>query len=292
MKTFSIVAGTEACNARCPFCISKMTPKNGIELKPAIINWRNFKKSALFAKQKGFTTVMITSKGEPTLFPNQITEYLENLKEFNFPFIEIQTNGIAIAEQREKFDPFVKKWYDLGLTLSAISIVHYSPERNKEIYLPYKNKYIDLPNLISYLHDNGLSVRLSTILLSNFIDNKKDLERLVLFAKENKVEELTIRPVNKPEDSIDQEVYDWTKEHQLKKEQLDDMVSYLNDNGKLLLQSQYGAKVYDINGQNLCLTNSLTSDTNEEEIRQLIFFPDGHLRYDWQYAGAVLLWPR
>ncbi len=29
IQTFSIVAGSEACNARCPFCISKMTVPNG-----------------------------------------------------------------------------------------------------------------------------------------------------------------------------------------------------------------------------------------------------------------------
>jgi hypothetical protein len=24
-------------------------------------------------------------------------------------------------------------------------------------------------------------------------------------------------------------------------------------------------------------------------MRNLIFFPDGHLRYDWEYEGAILL---
>ena len=33
----------------------------------------------------------------------------------------------------------------------------------------------------------------------------------------------------------------------------------------------------------------LTIDPSADDIRQLIFFPDGHLRYDWQYAGALLL---
>jgi hypothetical protein len=25
------------------------------------------------------------------------------------------------------------------------------------------------------------------------------------------------------------------------------------------------------------------------DIRTLIFFPDGHLRYNWEYGGAILL---
>ena len=67
------------------------------------------------------------------------------------------------------------------------------------------------------------------------------------------------------------------------------MAKYLDANGKHLLNLVHGAKVYDVNGQNVCLTNALTINTNQDEIRQLIYFPDGHLRYDWQYEGAIIL---
>ena len=76
IQTFSILAGSEACNARCPFCISKMTPPSGVELKEPKVNWRNFRKACLLAKQSGVTTAMFTGKGEPTLFPKQITKFL------------------------------------------------------------------------------------------------------------------------------------------------------------------------------------------------------------------------
>jgi hypothetical protein len=36
------------------------------------------------------------------------------------------------------------------------------------------------------------------------------------------------------------------------------------------------------------LTDCLTVAPAGEDIRQLIFFPDGHLRYDWQYQGSAL----
>ena len=97
IQTFSIIAGSEACNAHCPFCISKMTPPQGVTLKTPAVNWRNFRIGAQFAKQYGVTTTMITGKGEPTLFPEQITKYLEELRCFNFPFLELQTNGILLA---------------------------------------------------------------------------------------------------------------------------------------------------------------------------------------------------
>ena len=57
----------------------------------------------------------------------------------------------------------------------------------------------------------------------------------------------------------------------------------------LVMTLIHGAQVYDVQGQNVCLTDSLTIDAKSDDLRQLIFFPDGHLRYDWQYAGAILL---
>src|SRR3989338_3443843 len=139
-KTFSIIAGSEACNARCSFCVSKMTPPNGLDMKEPEVNWRNFKVAARLARQTGIDTVMITSKGEPTLFPQQVTKYLDALSEFDFPFIELQTNGIPIAEKRENYDPLVREWYEKGLTIPAISIVHYDAEKNRQIYLPHREK--------------------------------------------------------------------------------------------------------------------------------------------------------
>lgn len=51
----------------------------------------------------------------------------------------------------------------------------------------------------------------------------------------------------------------------------------------------HGAVVFDLDGQNLCLNQCLTVQPDAEEMRNLIFFPDGHLRYYWQYPGAILL---
>lgn len=116
IQTFSIIAGSEACNARCPFCISHMTPPHGMELKEPEVHWRNFKKACRLAQLSGVTTAMFTGKGEPTLFPNQITKYLEALQDYDFPFIELQTNGIRMYDRQDEFDRHLSRWYHLGLT--------------------------------------------------------------------------------------------------------------------------------------------------------------------------------
>ncbi|KKM67725.1 hypothetical protein LCGC14_1468260 [marine sediment metagenome] len=108
IQTFSIVAGTEACDANCPFCVSKQTPKTGLQSNP---NYRNFHTACQFATRCGVTTAMITGKGEPTLFPNQITMYIKMLSDHRFPFIELQTNGKRLWTE-DRFTDYLAQWKD------------------------------------------------------------------------------------------------------------------------------------------------------------------------------------
>jgi len=183
IRTLVILAGSEACNANCPFCVSKMLPANDIEIKEPEVNWRNFKIACGIAKDCGVIKCLITSRGEPLLFPAQISKYLHALNQSNFRIIEIQTNGILISKKSTIFDTFLDEWYEAGLTTMAISVVSFEPELNRQIYLPHQRQYIDLPALIHRLHQKGLSVRLTCTLIKGFIDNPNDLGEFIRFAK-------------------------------------------------------------------------------------------------------------
>lgn len=288
IQTMSIIAGSAACNARCPFCVSKMTPSAGIEEKLQDVNWRNFDKACRYAEQNDVSTVLITGKGEPTLFPELITQYLSHMKDYNFPFIELQTNGLVFQKKDDDYRKHLQDWYDLGMTTIALSVVHYDDEKNREIYAPY-GQYPNLEKTIGMLHEQGYSVRLSCMMAKGYIDSIESLEAMVDYAKENKVEQLTVRRVEKPENSRNAKAAEWVEKNYLPNTEIGMMRDYLDANGKRLMELPHGAIVYDYKGQNVCLNNCLTIDPKGETIRQLIFFPDGHLRYDWQYEGAVLL---
>jgi len=289
IQTFSILAGSEVCNARCPFCISKMTPPLGVELREPEVDWRNFRIACRLAERCGVTTAMFTGKGEPTIFPEQITKFLRIMAEFRFPIIELQTNGTLLIDRPEKYAGPLHDWYELGMTTVAVSIVHFEVEKNRPIYLPHREAYIDLPALIRMLHEHKFSVRLACVMAHGWIDDRRDLQALIDFSREHKVEQLTVRPVNRPETSRDEESYHWTNEHHLRPEELQDIRTFLESRGTLLMTLIHGASIYDVEGQNVCLTDSLTLTAKSDDLRQLIFFPDGHLRYDWQYPGAILL---
>lgn len=286
IETFSIVAGSRVCNAKCPFCVSRMT---GLELdaKEPAVNWRNFEKACRLAQLNNVTTVLITGKGEPTLFPNQISRFLSNLDSFTFPFIELQTNGLMLANG--KCDGYLPEWYDLGLSTIALSLVHYKRDENHKIYQFAGTHHYDLPELIRKLHTHKFSVRLTVMLLEGFIDSSEEIENLVAVCKAHQVEQLTIRPIRRAKNSQDEDVSKWVETHGLPEHKLRLIEDYLNKEATLLMTLSHGARVYDLRGQNICLSDCLTIAPDGDRVRQLIFFPDGSLRYDWQYPGAILL---
>lgn len=288
IQTFSIVAGTEACNARCPFCVSKMTVPNGVVLKPIPINFQRFEIACKLAEKWGATTAMLTGKGEPTLFPEQVQAYLGAMNG-RFPIVELQTNGLWLAEDNPKVNHFLTEWKKCGLEMIAISVVHYTPEKNRQIYTPYKKDYIDLVALINKLHKFGYSVRISTILTRGYIDSIAEVKNMIDFCKRHKVEQLKFNPVTVPTVSRDDEAADWTRTHVLSEWGLEKIKEHLRAKGTKLMELLHGGVIYDYEGQNVCMYNCLTRDASKEDIRQLIFFPDGHIRYDWEYAGAIIL---
>ena len=57
-----------------------------------------------------------------------------------------------------------------------------------------------------------------------------------------------------------------------------------------LMELAHGAEVFDVYGQNFCLSNCLKRTTEDvSKMRNLIFFPDGHIRYRWDLPGAIIL---
>ena len=288
IQTFTIVAGSEACNARCPYCVSRMTPDYDMDVALPEVNWRNFRIACRFAKDSGVTTVLLTGKGEPTLFPEQLGTFLQALAPFSFPFVELQTNGIALARAKPVTPQHLAQWYESGLTLIALSIVHWQPDRNQAIFTP-NGSYFDLVELLDQLHEVGFAVRLSVTMVEGYVDSPRTVVELTRFAKQHGVEQLTVRPITRPAASEDAQTAEWVDRHALDPGAIDELRAFLDQRGNRVMELVHGAIVYDLAGQNICLTSCLTTEPDEQTLRQLIFFPDGHLRYDWKYAGAILL---
>lgn len=282
VHTLSVVIGGKKCNANCPYCISKMTPDVCKENGEHFYTQR-FRTACELAKASGVTTALLTGKGEPTLYEEQLLKHIGLLNAY-FPIIELQTNGILIAKEKIS----VKEMAFQGLTTVAISVVHHNPVINSELLS--KSEEYDFWTAVDKVHEAGLSVRLSCILTKGLVDNPRDLLLFVEAARAHGVEQVTFRSVNAPDNSLGMNrYYRWVKEHQISENEIAKWEADFKDNGAiLLLNLPHNGRVYDYNGQNVCFYTCLTESTSPDDIRQLIYFPDGHLRYSWAHKGAIL----
>lgn len=292
IQTFSIVAGTRACDAHCPFCVSKMT---GFDELPGGrgINERNFRKAALLAERAGTTTVLFTGKGEPTLYPEEISAYLRLLQDRSFPLKELQTNALAIGHlardgaARSKLDQrYLDDWYRLGLDTIAISVVDINADANRQVYA---DDYPDLVKTIALLHECGFSLRLCVMMQQGFVGTPERVAEVIDFCRDHGVEQLTVRPIRRPQSSRSEAESDWVMRHGMTDEQIAAVGSWVESHGTHLLSLMHGAAVFDVDGQNICVSDCLTVEPDSEKIRTLIFYSDGRVTYDWQYDGAILL---
>ena len=293
IQTFSVVVGTRACNARCPFCVSRMT---GFDILPASrgIDERNLGKAIAAARLGGTTTVLLTGKGEPTLYPAEVSRYLELLGGA-FPFIELQTNALEIGrlarDGRSRIKGLTREtlagWYAAGLDMVAVSTVDVEPEPNQAVYHP---DYPDLATTIAYLHGLGFSVRLCVMMQRGAVDTPERVADVIAWCREHDVDQLTVRPIRRPtQTSHSDEASDYVGERGLDVDQIAAIEDWIDAHGTQLLTLLHGARIYDVDGQNLCLADCLTVASEGDDIRTLIYYGDGRITYDWQYPGATLL---
>ncbi len=292
IQTFSVVVGTRACQAHCPFCVSKMT--GFAELDGASqINERNFAKAATLAERAGTTTVLFTGKGEPTLYPDEMTRYLELLARRPFPLLELQTNALAIGWLAESGTSrsrltaaHLESWYRLGLDTIAVSVSGIEREGNARIY---HHDYPDLAATVAFLKSFGFSIRLCVMMQRGLVDSPERLAEVVDFCRSQRIEQLTVRSIRRPEESASPEAASYVEAHGLSDAEVDRLHRFVQERGTLLLSLMHGARVYDVGGQNVCVSDCLTVEASGENLRTLIFFGGGRIAYDWQHAGAVLL---
>lgn len=207
IQTFSAVT-PEACNASCPWCVASMT--GNPSGKTPINEWA-FHKAAQLAKTAGTTTVLITGKGEPLLFPDMVTRYLELCQQHQFPFLELQTNALDIgwlardgaARSMKRINrDLLARWHDeLGLNTVAISAVHYRSDRNARNYCQKQQDPTDYPSLdrtVEFLHGLGYTVRLCIMMQRGDIDTPERVEEVVRFCREQGIEQLKLSPIRRP----------------------------------------------------------------------------------------------
>jgi hypothetical protein len=231
----------------------------------------------------GLVSVLLTGKGEPCLYTDQIYDYLGRMEK-RFPLVDLQTNGYELSKMP---DGILKVWSDKGLTLVCISVAHFDPKISNEIMRCPDASY-DYWDAVKKIQDAGLACRINCTMVKGGVEITDDVDALINKCSSRGVDQLTIRPVAKPAITKARGPFDWVCNNQPEIAPLH-LYDYLDERGTELLQLPHGAVVFDVQGQNVCVGNCITSTTDPNDIRQIIFFPDGRIAYDWKYNGARIL---
>ena len=294
VQTFTPVIGSLACNARCPYCCSRMTCTYGMTNKEPDYDWESFDIAAQIARERQCITAFITSKGEPTLFPSTVNQTVIRLKEkHHFPIIELQTNGILFSSLSS--NGILKAWKNSGLNIICLSTVHWDREVSRGIYGP---SYPDLSEMTEACLSAGLKIRVSCVMLKGYVDSFPTVEKFREECTKLRVDQLTIRPVSVPYkccDDNEQWRLEWIKKHEPDYDNQKRIYTLLESNSSAKRNLAHGAKVYSIQMEpgkpdvNICLSNCFTPPTKDEEIRQIIWLPNGRITDNWDHEGLIIL---
>lgn len=279
MSTFSVMCGTRACNANCPFCISKMT-----SACPDQPKWNpgRLQKAMWYVQQQGVSTAMITGRGEPTLYTEQLFATIDELDDY-FPCIELQTNGILI--------PFIpaNKLITAGLNTLCISVCSLNDLQNRELMGIQDDKF-SVRGTIKKAVEDGFTVRVSfqlnkiAIGITHWAEH---IHRVVRDAQSLGAHQITFRLIGKPDVSVNKRAANWVDSYGFQHERGAIQKAIEKRGGKKIATYHWGGMIYDVNGMSVCVADCLTEDPEKFEPRSWIF--DGeHLRYSWQHKGAIV----
>ncbi len=299
VQCMSLVIGTRKCNARCPFCVSQQTGFDKISRgRERNINFINLEEACVMCGTASPPTLLMTGKGEPTLYPDEITRYLEWFREKPFAPKELQTNALAIGRLAETGQSGVdgldeetlRHWRSLRLGVVALSTVGIHDAANAAVYHP---DYPSLVDTIAYLRGFGFTVRLCVMMMrgEGCVADIDGLEEVVEFCRAHDVGQLTARPITAADNGGESRAARFVREHGVSPDAPRELYEAVEARAQALYPLAHGAMVFDWNGQNVCLSNCLTSDMQSApgDHRSLIFFSNGMITTSWDHAEAAAL---
>ena len=293
VSTLSFVVGGPQCNARCLFCVAKMSGKG--YANPKVFgepNWRNLEIACRWACAGESPDVMITGKGEPTLWPEELLAILRLISKHPFRQVQLQTNGLLFLEKPGVYAEHLRKFYEAGLTHICLSTVHFNPERNRELILPHKKpgSYPDLRELVRFIHQFGFTVRIICTLTKGWIDSPELVDEEIESVRSWGADQFTMRPVDfATKDSEDSGVYAFAKSHRPSARQLRAIGRHIARGGFLLDVYGHGSELYDYKGIGVCVSNAMTVRPQAESLRQWICYRNGTVTTDWSRHQASIL---
>ena len=273
-QSLSICIPTNQCNKNCPFCISKMTGFGEIN---AELMERNAMKVKHLAKTAGVNSVIITSKGKPTLEMAKTVSWIQMFKDY---LVELQTNGIILREHSQPLMQLMAA----GLNVIAVSISAREDFQRMDV-------------VFNNAKAVGLITR-ATVAVTNQFYNWSLMD-FVHKAQEHHIDQLSFRKLTAPTFGMDSSAQaiataEFVKnmtDSKIYDDIMESLEKYVKSKQAFVIRElPYGSQVVDLDGIAVVGFKYCIQDTNNnEDIRSLIFQADGHLYLNWNSKASVIL---
>lgn len=264
-NSLSISIPSEAtCKKSCPYCISKMTGKSNVDY---VNFFRNLKKARKIADNADISCVIITGKTEP-LQPENLEMFLEICKMFQDYPIEVQTNGTTLNQ-----GAVLRTLNEAKVNTIAVSIDNWNQLREQvEILKRFSNL--------------GFNTRVTINLTENILSHSFwDYIRICSYSGINQISfrRLTI-PNNFAETEESQKAVEYIQSvnKESSKSFIDEFNSFVLKEGTFVRKLSFGASIYMLDDISVTIfENCIQENSNEDDIRSLIYFEDGHMSTSW-----------
>jgi len=283
----SAVLGGPACNANCPGCAGKVIRQDVID---SAINGgpsyndapRNIVPASRLALNYGAWTLSLTSSGEPTMYPGAITNTLQKLKDegVQWPFINLFTNGITIANEWDRLKPLLIKWKSLGLTSVVLSIHSTDAEENASAY-GVKRAW-NASDVVKKIQSVGLCAKIVLLLGRDRVGTLDEYKRSLDVIHDWGVGLITSWELRTNDGRrIKQTPSRW---EMLK------IRAWLMAKTTPVMGHVWGGLVRSYRGMNVRLTDYVSKHKPSNDfLRQLVLLPGGKVSYSWFQKGMFCL---
>lgn len=258
------IPSESVCKKNCPYCISNMTGKAEVDFTNF---FRNIRKAKKIADNADISCVIITGKTEP-LQPENLEMFLEICKVFQDYPIEVQTNGTTLNQ-----GIVVRALNEARVNTIAVSIDNWSQLREQ----------VEILKRFSIL---GFNTRVTINLTENILSHSFwDYKRICSYSGINQISfrRLTI-PNNFVETEESQKAVEYIQSvnKESSKSFIDEFNSFVLKEGTFVRKLSFGASIYMLDDISVTIfENCIQENSNEDDIRSLIYFEDGHLSTSW-----------
>lgn len=290
IQTLSIVVPTKKCVNNCKFCVSK-THSNDYENKFNDKDSNEFKyyrqdiKRRLdYAKLHGVDTIILTGTGE--VFQNKpfLLMVDDILKDMNnsFPRIEVQTSGVMLSDINLYF------LKEMGVSTISLSVSDvFDDKSNMNIIGVHDKLKFNLFDLCKKIKGFGFNLRISlnmTSVLNGVSSPSIFFDRF----KELGANQVTFREMYYSSNNTDEDK--WIKEHMFDSFMIDDIKTYIKDNGRSLYVLPFGGVVYSIKGISTVIDDDCMDSKSgvDDVLKYLILREDGKLYCQWDDEGSLI----